>query len=373
MLATILPIELEVYQNREVRKNEPSQLEQTIKKMRKCELHTHLTGCYPKKFLKKIATDQNKLAAYAKFKEELNKIKGRIDYDKCFYIFKHIEEIMGLNRPCETPEELAQVRQNIIDGTIAVIKEYADDNVGYLELRTSLKRLEANGNFKPYLDAVLKGIKKGCKLYDIEVYLLLSLRRNTDPKSCQETVDLAIEHKYPKGKVVGMDLSGNSLDYGDVVDLDKVPAVEELKRAGKNHLPIAIHIGESDQETEERQLYEIKHLRPSRIGHGVNLCMQALALVIEFLIPIEICPWSAFFTSMFKNLENDANPRYAEVKKGHPAIFGTDDTTMFFGTTVSEQVYTAALALGWNEEQVAENQQLAMNHSFKAIMERSIG
>ena len=51
-----------------------------------------------------------------------------------------------------------------------VVKEFAEDGVVYLELRTTPKSYPQNGMTKDmYIGAVLKGIEQACTVYPIEV------------------------------------------------------------------------------------------------------------------------------------------------------------------------------------------------------------
>ena len=96
--------------------------------------------------------------------------------------------------------------------TYDVIHEFADDNVKYLELRTTPREVTATGMTKEtYVEAVLKAIEDCSKEHlDIVVKLLLAIDRRNSVAVGQKTVELADKYaKLSDGVVVGIDLSGD--------------------------------------------------------------------------------------------------------------------------------------------------------------------
>jgi adenosine deaminase len=327
---------------------------ETFQKMEKCEIHAHLSGSIALPVLQQIAQEQGKLQAYQRLLQEKELLSQRVKYEDCFRFFLPIEEILGVNKPCETDEEALIVCDNIIRGVVSVCEQYAADNVKWLELRTSLKRIKQGAGFEPYLDAVLEGIRQSEKAFGMKVHLLLSIRRRTSEADCAETLKLAIAHKYPQGKVVGMDLSGSS------VEGDGKAAINCLQQAQKEELETAMHIGESPKELAKQQRKEMKKLMPKRIGHAVNI--HDREILKDTLL--EFCPSSAYYTTMHENAED--HPAYEDIRrKKRPVTIGCDDITMFPLKNLTEEFYRVAKYLNLSLQEVYEMVMLAKQRRFK--------
>lgn len=346
--------------------DESDELYQHIRLLEKTELHSHLMGSISPECLERIARTQGKMTEYNNFINERERLAGRVHYEKCFSFFSPIEKIMGVDTPCKTEEQFQVVRNNIIEGVKSICKQYANDNVRYVELRTSLKRIREGEDFKPYLDAVIDGILEGEKENNIQMNLLLSLRRSTSMKDCEETLRLALNHKppgieqegmdYTRCKVVGLDLSGSS------VDGDGIHAIETLQQAKKAGFPIAIHIGESIQEKIDQQQMEMYGLNPQRVGHAVHLHDRKLLTEKQV---IEFCPSSAYYTTMHQ--EEEGHPSFQDIKENRlPVVICCDDLAMAKNLTLSQEIYRVAKALGLTKERIAEMQEVAKKSRFDA-------
>ena len=92
-----------------------------------------------------------------------------------------------------------------------VIQEFADDNVKYLELRTTLKDNSSNGMTKrTYLDSVIRGIETAAKNCNITTTLILSIDRSLSLQDAEETLRLAEEYSNREQiPVIGLDLCGD--------------------------------------------------------------------------------------------------------------------------------------------------------------------
>ena len=96
--------------------------------------------------------------------------------------------------------------------TYDVIHEFHEDNVKYLELRSTPREVPETGMTRElYVEAVLRAISK-CEAenLDIVVKLLLSIDRRNGISVGHETVKLAQKFQASDGeRVVGVDLSGD--------------------------------------------------------------------------------------------------------------------------------------------------------------------
>ena len=306
-----------------------------MKNIPKSELHLHIGGAWPLNYLKAISSPQE----FTDLCLMLNQIQaGKVDYHNAFSVFNLIGKIMYSDVLIE-------------NGVVALCKELLSDNVVYAELRTGLKDL--GSGLEGYLDAVLRGIKKGTQGEPLKVGLILSLRRDSNHSLAEHTINLAL--KYRDRGVVGIDVSGDSTK-GDCKDV-----FPSLIKAKENHFPITLHLGESKKETASQQMLELLTLKPQRIGHGVHLCNDAKKWVKENKVLIELCLTSALKAGMVSDPKY--HPALTFLLEGHPVAICTDDP-LVFNTTLSEEYTKVAYQTGLSGEQIQELQKQAQNYKF---------
>jgi len=102
----------------------------------------------------------------------------------------------------------------LVQVTSDVIREFAEDNVKYLELRTTLRDEPMTGMTKrSHLDSVLRAIREKPPEFDIIVKLILSIDRRMTRFAAQAVFRLAAKEakiSNPADRiVVGLDLSGD--------------------------------------------------------------------------------------------------------------------------------------------------------------------
>jgi adenosine deaminase len=317
-----------------------------FKKLPKAELHIHLGGAYPLDYLLSIATEEqgNEL------KTTLNLIKERVAYHDVFTCFNIIAHIVNST-------------DKVQHGVEALYTSLQEDGVIYAEIRTGLKNLQSPNNsslftgYEEYLKAVLTGIQN--KSSDqFQAKLLLSLQRSSSLEMARTTVDLAI--KYQHLGVVGIDISGDS-------SLGQIGTIfSELMRAKANGLSLALHIGESPDESE--QLYLLETLRPERIGHGVHLSPDARDWILKQKIPLEVCLTSSVLVEMISDFRE--HPGIAYFSQGHPIVLCTDDP-LLFSTTLSQELMLAHQSGGLSLEDIEKITEGSFNHALKAVPDAS--
>lgn len=309
---------------------------QQMQQIDKVELHLHLGGSWPLEYLKKIADVDN----YQKLEAMIDRLADGVDYHEAFEIFGLISTLVDTN-------------QKVEDGVVALCKELAADRVTYVEIRTGLKDL--GSGLRGYLEAVLRGIARGCVGVPLKVGLILSLRRDSSSVFAQQVIELA--QQYRSQGIVGIDLSGDSTK-GDGADI-----FDALAAARTANFPIALHLGESPKETAEQQMKELNLLQPARIGHGVHLCPEALAWIKAQKIPIELCITSAVSAGMIKY--SDAHPILQLLRDNHPVVICTDDP-LIFNTSLSRECAKVMQLLELTQDDIIVLQKKALQYKFDA-------
>nr|XP_055172622.1 adenosine deaminase-like protein isoform X2 [Nyctereutes procyonoides] len=241
----------------------------------KVELHAHLNGSISSNTMKKLIAKKPGL----KINDQMTMIdKGKKrTLEECFQMFQIIHQLTT------SPEDILMVTKD-------VIKEFADDGVKYLELRSTPRRENATGmTKKTYVESVLEGIKQSKQEnIDIDVRYLIAIDRRGGPSVAKETVKLAEEFFLSTDNtVLGLDLSGDPT-VGQAKDF-----LEPLLEAKKAGLKLALHLSEIPNQKKETQV--LLDLLPDRIGHGTFLSsseegsLELVDFVRQHRIPLELC------------------------------------------------------------------------------------
>ena len=130
-----------------------------------------------------------------------------------------------------------------------VIREFYEDNVLYLELRSTPKALPGSSK-RDYLEAIVQTIQSTVKSLDsMIVQFLVSVDRGRSLEDAVENIDLAVEFArlYPD-IVVGVDFSGDPTK-GDAKEF--VPLLKKAKARG---LFISVHMAETNNLEDRKTL-----------------------------------------------------------------------------------------------------------------------
>ncbi|XP_055601502.1 adenosine deaminase-like protein [Uranotaenia lowii] len=316
----------------------------------KIELHAHLNGSLSNRTLQelrklKYGTNENGSPEDSGF--------YRIDHGhsmdlrSCFQKFKYAHDLT------DQPDLLAYATQ-------AVIEDFANDQVIYLELRTSPKANQGMSKHD-YLLTVLQTIRKvKDTIPSITVKLLPSIDRSKGIAEANETIDLVLSlHQTFSDIIVGVDLSGPP--YGTKFS-DFVPV---LKRAKEKDLKMALHCGEFEDDGEVREMFEFG---TDRIGHGTFIEGDTLKFAKEHRIPFECC-----LTSNVK-CATVGSYREHHFKKlwdaGHEVCICTDDFGVF-DTTLSRELAICSETFELSQEEIFGLQVRAIEYAFASENERS--
>jgi adenosine deaminase len=304
--------------------------------VRKNDLHIHLGGSWPMSFLEEIG-DADDVRNLKSFLDAMD-LKSETDYHLCFQAFGLAGKIVDSNEKVEA-------------GMRALCLGLAADGVTYTEIRTGLKKY-GSSSYEDYLAAVLRGLEAGCSGSSLTVNIILSLKRNSSLELAEETLRLV--KKY--GRVVGMDISDDAL----LGDGSAILAIMEETRSLS--IPIALHLGECREETEEQQMRELEMLQPARIGHGVFLCERAKEWIYSRRLPIEMCLSSALKAHMVECASQ--HPALELIRQGYPVAVCTDDP-LIFRTSHSQESELARSLLGYSVEQMQELHDQALAFRFE--------
>ncbi|XP_069862029.1 adenosine deaminase-like protein isoform X2 [Dipodomys merriami] len=313
----------------------------------KVELHAHLNGSISSNTMKKLIAKKPNLKI-CDHMTMIDKGKKRT-LEECFQMFHVIHQ-------------LATSTEDILMITKDVIKEFADDGVKYLELRSTPREENTTGmTKKTYVESILEGIKQSKQEnLDIDVRYLMAIDRRGGPLVAKETVKLAEEFFLStEDTVLGLDLSGDPT-IGQAKDF-----LEPLSEAKKSGLKLALHLSEIPNQKKETQMF--LDLLPDRIGHGTFLnsseggSPELVDLVRQHKIPLELC--------LTSNIKSQTVPSYGQHHFGfwysiaHPSVICTDDKGVF-ATYLSQEYQLAAETFNLTQSQVWDLSYESINYIF---------
>ncbi|XP_011696540.1 PREDICTED: adenosine deaminase-like protein [Wasmannia auropunctata] len=323
-------------------------MKEFCQKLPKVELHAHLNGSLSVNTLQKLREMQCSNTACDQVLVDTTNFSS---LSECFKMF-------------DVAHALTITPQAVFVATCDVIKEFYEDNVIYLELRSTPRAVKDSMTKTEYLQAIIDAIESSKSEFpQILVKLLVSIDRKQGYESAQENINLAIQFmkKYP-GYVVGIDLSGDPTAGDSFLEL-----LETSRKAG---LRITAHCAEVPNEVETNNIIKFK---PDRLGHctcihpSLQGSQQLFDTLLESKIPVELCltsnikckTVSAYISHQFTYL----------YKTGHPITIGTDDKGVF-NTCLSEEFERLSSIFLIGRKQLKELSLLSVQYSFASAEEK---
>ncbi|CAN9301815.1 unnamed protein product [Alternaria alternata] len=290
------------------------------------QLHAHLTGSISRQCLHDIW--QTKKARHPAFdlQDPLVAIPtGKVDYDiKTFFpLFSSY-----IYRLCS---DLPSVQYS----TKAVLQDFQNDGVVYVELRTTPRAIPAeNVTKEDYVKTILDILKahNNDANNTMRAFLILSIDRRNTVAEAEEVIDLAIE--YRSAGVVGVDLCGDPAK-GDVRIFG-----DSFARAKAAGLKITLHFAESEPSSSDLELQTLLSWQPDRIGHVIHVKEEFRKTIEQHDIGVELCLSCNVHAKMITGTYSDHHFgmwRQSSV----PVALSTDDVGVFC-SPLSQEYYLAA-------------------------------
>lgn len=202
------------------------------------------------------------------------------------------------------------------------------------------------------LDGLLRAKGRAQREFDMVIGIIAITSRGMGAESCVKTVDWAIRHK---AHILAVDLADGETLF-PIRDF-AIPILK-AKAAG---LKVTIHSGE---DTPASAVVEtIETVEPDRIGHGIHIIedMQAVELVKERGITLEVNPWSNYLTNSVPTIE--AHPLKRLFDLGVRVAISSDDPEVL-ETNVNNEYRIAHEVLGMSMEDIAACNRMAYESSF---------
>lgn len=248
---------------------------------------------------------------------------------------------------------------------IHAFKTIAEDNVLFIELRTSLDNLfDLNG--KTYSTQAVIGIYREILSHIRETHpnfnlkLIFSDLRSKNIDEACANLEKAFKLRADNPDIivgydlVGFETSGHTLLYY----LDNLlTAASAFEKKYHIDLPYFFHAGESGW-GHDKNTYDAVLLNSRRIGHGFNLVHspELIQLIKKQNICIEICPISNQVLGYSRDLR--IHPAVGYIKQGVACAIGSDDPLLFKTAGLTHDFWEVIMA--WNLT-LSDIKQLCLN------------
>ena len=257
--------------------------------------------------------------------------------------------------------------------TIAVLQDFSDDGVCYVELRTTPRAISTAGITKDgYVSIVLEAMNDftasqqnklhgdaTAKEQKLHAKLILSIDRKNSLDEALEVVVLAAQ--YRDQGVVGIDLCGNPTRK-PISHLS--PAFAEAKRLG---LGITVHFAETPQDDAE-ELEMMLEWQPQRLGHAIHIPTHLKRIIAERKLGLELCLSCNVLCKLSRG-GFEAHHFGEWWEDGAKIALSTDDVGIF-ESSLSEEYALAAKHFGLSRKQLWDLGRGAVNLIFGGEKEK---
>jgi adenosine deaminase len=307
---------------------------QDIQRLPKTDLHVHLDGSLRLTTILELAQEQkvklpgDTVETIAPFVEVGDDCESLVDYLRAF----------------DVTLSVMQTYDSLVRTAFELAEDAAKENVRYMEVRYSPILHQQKGmTLHNIVQAVLEGLAKAEKAYNIKTGVILCGIRHISPDMSNKLADLTVAFKN-KG-VVGFDLAGAEEDFPAKKHRDA------FSRVLANNINCTLHAGEAYG---PESIHQAIHLCGAhRIGHGVRLIEDGdlLNYVNDHRIPLECCPSSNVQTRAVKRMED--HPIRLFYDMGLRVTVNTDNR-MVTKTTVSQEYQVLHDQLGFTLDEIKE-------------------
>lgn len=307
-----------------------------IASMPKIELHHHLEGAAPPRFIQGLAGEQG-IDVSGAFDEA-----GRYKYTDFLGFLDTYEMAVA---PLKSPEHYARL-------TRAVLEEAAEANVIYVESFIS-PQFCGGGDVKAWAEYAQAIEEAAAGVPEVTLRGIVTVVRHFGPDQAKRAAACAQESL---GKFwVGFGMGGDE-NAGTARDFSW--AYDAAREAG---LGLTAHAGEWNGPKSIRDV--IEHLKVARIGHGVR-AIEDPKLVEEIIardIVLEVCPGSNLALGVYLDLAH--HPVEMLRAAGVKVTISTDDPP-FFDTDMAREFLALHETFGWEREHFQALNKTALAAAF---------
>ncbi|TFK47988.1 adenosine deaminase-like protein [Heliocybe sulcata] len=324
---------------------------QFLRELPKAELHAHLNGSIPLEVLQEMAREYvsaNSSNVPRLVMSGVETLTQGVEFNELNDFFGLFPAIYALtSSPATVARATRAVLQSFLDGPLR--------QCTYIELRSTPRATDSMDRLG-YLQAVLGEVER---YPPDKAAVIVSVDRRMEEPVVDECVSLALKLRQEGRRVVGVDLCGDPL-AGDLQRFVKY--FQKAKTAG---LGVTVHIAETADNPPSETDDLLHAFAPSRLGHATFLDQEAMRIVFEKDIAVEICLTSNLLCKTVKSLEDHHIRFYLE--RNHAIAICTDDQLPFRTNLVAEYALLLAkrpLGLGLTRDEVKKIAEMSLSRKF---------
>ena len=310
----------------------------------KTEIHIHLEGSIRTQTIIDVAKEHNlKLPAY-----EVGEL------DRHVKVYEQMQDLQAVLKAFDIFQQSITSPEVVERITSELFEDAAQQNIKLFEVRFSPDWAfhVHNLDWDACLEGLLRAKDRAEKEFDMAIGYIAITSRSMGVESCIKTVDWAIHNRQ---HFQAVDLADGELLYPMK---DFVKPILKAKDAG---LKVTIHTGE---DTPASYVIEtINSFHPDRIGHGIHSIedRQAIELIKERDITLEVNPWSNYLTNAVQTIEEHPLKKLFDL--GVKMTINSDDPEVL-ESNLNNEYRIAHEILGMRMDDIATCNRYAYEASF---------
>ncbi|HKO29575.1 MAG TPA: hypothetical protein VJU54_00425 [Nitrospiraceae bacterium] len=311
----------------------------------RAELHVHMNGAIPLSTIQDI------------FADELTELPPGFLVERDMLRHTPCQSLASYLTPWQVLRLFPKKRENLDRLSLAVVASLAQNNVRFVELRSSVLYLAALQNCSPTqaLERLLESSRAASNRFGMRLGLILTVTRGDYSSVGLSTLLQAYQDLGEPGDVVGLDLAGDE----EIAYPAELPS---LFRKAKDRfgLGITIHAGETGRVDNVRAAVEL--FGADRIGHGTAASKDPhlLDLLARQDICIEVCPISNRLTGAVP--VDEAHPLLEFRRHQVPFVICSDNPAIHQRGLADD--HATAMTEGLSASDIYEQFDVAKRYSF---------
>ncbi len=311
----------------------------------RAELHLHMNGAIPVSTIQDI------------FADELTELPSGFLVERDILRRSPCQSLASYLTPWQVLRLFPKKRENLDRLSLAVVASLDQNNVRFVELRSSVLYLATLQNCSPAqaLERLLESSRAASDRFSIQLGLILTVTRGDYSSVGLSTLLQAYQDLGEPGDVVGLDLAGD--------EETAYPAeLPSLFRKAKDRfgLGITIHAGETGRVENVRAAVEL--FGADRIGHGTAASKDPhlLDLLARQDVCIEVCPISNRLTGAVP--ADEAHPLLEFRRHEVPFVICSDNPAIHQRGLADD--HAMAMTEGLSASDISEQFDVAKRYSF---------
>lgn len=311
----------------------------------RAELHVHMNGAIPVSTIQDI------------FADELTELPSGFLIERDMLRHTPCQSLASYLTPWQVLRLFPKKRKNLDRLSLAVVANLAQNNVRFVELRSSVLYLAALQNCSPTqaLERLLESYRAASDRFGMRLGLVLTVTRGDYSSVGLATLLQAYQDLGEPDDVVGLDLAGDE----EIAYPAELPS---LFRKAKDRfgLGITIHAGETGRVENVRSAVEL--FGADRIGHGTAASKDPhlLDLLARQDICIEVCPISNRLTGAVP--VDEAHPLLEFRRHQVPFVICSDNPAIHQRGLADD--HATAMTEGLSASDISEQFDVAKQYSF---------